>query len=78
MTGGGGGKGFLHTPRTRLVAGRGEPFFGRHGLRGIGARDPQRLDLTVGSGFEHFYRCQAGLAGTSATPPERSNFCAML
>ena len=38
------------------------------GLRRIGACNPERLDVPVGNGLKHLYRCFPGVAGTLGTP----------
>ena len=64
--GGGGGKTPPAPPRIRRAPGRAARWLGS-GMdwAGFGAGDPQRLDLAVGSGLEHFH---SGLAGFFPAP----------
>jgi hypothetical protein len=41
-------------------------------LRGVGAGDPQRLDLAIGRGLEHLHRGLARRAGTTRHAPQRA------
>ncbi|MNV35246.1 hypothetical protein D3C71_1266870 [compost metagenome] len=49
-----------------------------HALRGVGAGNPQGLDLAVGGGLEHLHGRLARLAGHIGHAPERGHFGAVL
>jgi len=71
------GKGLLHhdkfgalqsTPHRGLVG---------HGLRGVGASDPQSLDLAVSGGLKHFHSGFARRGRHAGQAPQRCHFGAV-
>ena len=79
--GGGGGKSLLHHHKLGALQ---RPAHGAqvgHALRGVGAGNPQCLDLSVGSGLEHLHGGFAGGGGhvmSLAQVPQRGHFGAVL
>ena len=72
--GGGAGKGFLqHDELGALQCAQDGRLVGQ-ALRGIGAGDPQGLDLAVGGGLEHLHRGLARFRGHAVHAPQACHF----
>ena len=65
--GGCGGEGFLHDNELGALQCAAHRGLVGHALRGVGAGDPQGLDLAISGGLEHLYRGFTGLVGHAAT-----------
>ena len=77
-TGGGGGKGFLHHHKLGALQCAAHGGLVWHALRGVGAGNPQRLDLAIGGGLEHLHGRLARFGWHIGHAPERSYFGAVL
>ena len=77
VAGGGGGEGFLHHHELGALQGATHGGLVGHGLRRVGARNPQRLDLAVGRSLEHLDRGLAGFRWHIGHAPERGHLGAV-
>ena len=78
LRGGGGGEGLLHHHKLGALQGAAHGGLVGQALRGVGAGDPQRLDLAVGRGLEHLHRRLAGPRGHRPHAPQPGHFGAVV
>ena len=75
--GGGAGEGFLHHHKFGALQGAAHGGLVGHGLRRVGAGNPQRFNFAIGGSLKQFHRCFAGCRGHVSHAPQRGDFGAV-